>query len=142
MHALELNYTWDLIPKLAGTSIIGCRWVLTVKQNPDGIVDRLKARLVAKGFTQTYGLDYTETLSPVAKLNSIRIIISLAANLDWPLHQLNVKNAFLHGDLTETVYMAQPPGFESKGDVCVISRNLSMASNNLHVLGLTNSVRQ
>ena len=95
MHALELNYTWDLIPKPAGTSIIGCRWVFTVKQNPDSTVDRLKACLVAKGFTQTYGLDYTETFSPVAKLNSIHIIISLAANLDWPLHQLDVKNAFL-----------------------------------------------
>uniref|UniRef100_A0A2N9IA04 Integrase catalytic domain-containing protein n=1 Tax=Fagus sylvatica TaxID=28930 RepID=A0A2N9IA04_FAGSY len=118
MHALELNHTWDLIPKPAGTSIVGCRWVFTVKQNPDGTVDRLKARLVAKGFTQTYGLDYTKTFSPVAKLNSIRIIISLAANLDWPLHQLDVKNAFLHGDLTETVYMTQPPGFESKGE-CV-----------------------
>uniref|UniRef100_A0A2N9FPR9 Integrase catalytic domain-containing protein n=1 Tax=Fagus sylvatica TaxID=28930 RepID=A0A2N9FPR9_FAGSY len=89
MHALELNHTWDLIPKPAGTSIVGCRWVFTVKQNPDGTVDRLKARLVAKGFTQTYGLDYTETFSPVAKLNSIRIIISLATNLDWPFHQLD-----------------------------------------------------
>jgi hypothetical protein len=57
MHALELNHTWDLIPKPTGTSIVGCRWVFTVKQNLDGTVDRLKARLVAKGFTQTYGLD-------------------------------------------------------------------------------------
>uniref|UniRef100_A0A2N9E4Z4 Integrase catalytic domain-containing protein n=1 Tax=Fagus sylvatica TaxID=28930 RepID=A0A2N9E4Z4_FAGSY len=125
MHALELNHTWDLIPKPAGTSIVGCRWVFTVKQNPDGTVDRLKARLVTKGFTQTYGLDYTETFSPVAKLNSIRIIISLAANLDWPLHQLDVKNAFLHGDLTETVYMTQPPGFESKGEcVCHLKKSI------------------
>jgi transposase InsO family protein len=125
MHALELNHTWDLIPNPAGTSIVGCRWVFTVKQNPDGTVDRLKARLVAKGFTQTYGLDYTETFSPVAKLNSIRIIISLAANLDWPLHQLDVKNAFLHGDLTETVYMTQPPGFESKGEcVCHLKKSI------------------
>jgi hypothetical protein len=78
---------------------------------------------VAKGFTQTYGLDYTETFSHVAKLNSIRIITSLAANLDWPLHQLDVKNAFLHGDLNETVYMAQPPGFESKGEyVCHLNK--------------------
>uniref|UniRef100_A0A2N9F6X6 Integrase catalytic domain-containing protein n=1 Tax=Fagus sylvatica TaxID=28930 RepID=A0A2N9F6X6_FAGSY len=86
------------------TSIVGCRWVFTVKQNPDGTVDRLKARLVAKGFTQTYGLDYTETFSPVAKLNSIRIIISLAANLDWPLHQLDVKNAFLHVQADHSVF--------------------------------------
>ena len=125
MHALDLNHTWDLVHKPAGTSIVGCRWVFTVKQNPDGTVNRLKARLVAKGFTQTYGLDYTETFSPVAKLNSIRIIISLAANLDWPLHQLDVKNAFLHGDLTETVYMAQPPGFESKGEyVCHLKKSI------------------
>jgi hypothetical protein len=102
---MQLNHTWDLIPKPAGTSIVGCSWVFTIKQNPDSTVDRLKARLIAKSFTQTYGLDYTETFSPVAKLNSIRIIISLVANLDWPLHQLDVKNAFLHGDLTETVYM-------------------------------------
>ncbi len=76
----------------------------------------------------------TPRLSLVAKLNSILIIISLVANLDWPLHQLDVKNAFLHGDLNETVYMAQPPWFESKGE-CVILRNLSMALNNLHVFG-------
>ena len=125
MHALELNHIWDLIPKPTRTSIVGCRWVLTVKHNLDGTVDRLKARLVAKGFTQTYGLDYTETFSPVAKLNSICIIPSLAANFDWPLHQLNIKNAFLHGDLTETVYMAQPPGFETKGEcVCHLKKSI------------------
>jgi hypothetical protein len=125
MRALSLNHTWDLVPKPSGAHIVGCRWVFTIKHNPDGTVDRLKARLVAKGFTQTYGLDYTETFSPVAKLNSVRIVISLAANLNWPLHQLDVKNAFLHGDLSETVYMAQPPGFESKGEsVCHLRKSL------------------
>uniref|UniRef100_A0A2N9IHL0 Reverse transcriptase Ty1/copia-type domain-containing protein n=1 Tax=Fagus sylvatica TaxID=28930 RepID=A0A2N9IHL0_FAGSY len=125
MHVLELNHTWDLIPKPARTSIVGCCWVFTVKQNPDSIVDCLKACLVAKGFTQTYGLDYTKTFSPVAKLNSIRIIISLAANLDWLLHQLDVKNVFLHGDLIETVYMAQPPVFEPKGEcVCHLKKSI------------------
>uniref|UniRef100_A0A5B6ZV70 Integrase catalytic domain-containing protein n=1 Tax=Davidia involucrata TaxID=16924 RepID=A0A5B6ZV70_DAVIN len=125
MHALNLNHTWDLVQPPDGAQIVGCRWVFTVKQNPDGTIDRLKARLVAKGFTQTYGIDYTETFSPVAKLNSVRIIISLAANLDWPLHQLDVKNAFLHGDLAETVYMAQPPGFESKGEcVCHLRKSI------------------
>jgi hypothetical protein len=80
---------------------------------------------VAKGFTQTYGLDYIESFSPVTKLNSICIIISLAANLDWLLHQLDVKNAFLHGDLTEAIYMAQSPGFESKGEcVCHLKKSI------------------
>jgi transposase InsO family protein len=125
MRALDMNHTWTLVPPPSGAHIVGCRWVFTVKHNPDGTVERLKARLVAKGFTQTYGLDYTETFSPVAKLNSIRIIISLAANLAWPLHQLDVKNAFLHGDLSETVYMAQPPGFESKGEsVCHLHKSI------------------
>ena len=109
--------------------------MFTVKHNPNCTLDRLKARLVAKGFTQTYELDYTETFSPVAKLNSVRVVISLAANLDWLLNQLAIKNAFLHGDLSETVYMAQPPGFEFKGSLCVVFANLSMASNNLPRLG-------
>lgn len=96
-----------------------------LKQNPDGSISRLKAPLVAKGFTQTYGVDYTETFSLVAKLSSVHVIISLAANLDWPLHQLDVKNAFLHGDLHENVYMAQPPGFESKGEsVCHFKKSI------------------
>lgn len=66
---------------------------------------------MAKGYSQTYGIDYEETFSPVAKLNTVRILLSLAANLDWPLHQFNVKNAFLHGDLKEKVYMDIPPGY-------------------------------
>ena len=82
---------------------IGCRWVYTVKLKADGSLDRYKARLVAKGYIQKYGIDYQETFAPVAKLNTIRILISITANRDWPLQQFDVKNAFLNGDLEEEV---------------------------------------
>ncbi|KAK4404691.1 Vacuolar protein sorting-associated protein 52 A [Sesamum angolense] len=82
----------------------------------DGTLERYKARLVAKGFTQTYGVDYFETFSPVARLNSIRVLFSLAVNLSWPMYQMDIKNAFLYGDLNETVYMEQPPGYVAQGE--------------------------
>ena len=74
-----------------------------MKYRPDGSVDRYKARLVAKRYTQTYGMDYFETFLPVARLNSIRILFFVAVNMEWPLFQLDVKNAFLYGDLKEQV---------------------------------------
>ena len=94
-----------------GKKPVGCKWIFTVKYKADGTVERYKARLVAKGFTQTYGIDYTETFAPVAKLNTIRVLLSLAANLDWPLHQFDIKNPFLNGELEEEVFMMLPLGF-------------------------------
>ena len=92
-----------------------------MKQTLEGKVDRYKARLVAKGYTQTYDIDYEETFVPVAKINTIQTLISCAANLDWRLFQLDVKNTFLRGDLQEEVYMEIPLRFsstETAGKVC------------------------
>ena len=93
---------------------MGCKWVFTVKCKPDGSIERYKARLVAKGFTQTYGIYYQETFAPMAKINSIWILLSLTVHFNWPLHQLDVKNAFLDGNLEEEVFMDLPPSFKEK----------------------------
>ena len=111
MKALQENNTWPLVPLPEGKKTVGCKWVFTIKHKADGFVERYKVKLVAKGFTQTYEINYQETSSPVAKLNTIRVLISLVANLDWSLHQFDVKNIFLHGDFEEKVYMDIPPGF-------------------------------
>ncbi|RVX18354.1 Retrovirus-related Pol polyprotein from transposon RE1 [Vitis vinifera] len=95
---------------------VGCRWVYTVKVGPDGQVDRLKAHLVAKGYTQVYGSDYGDTCSPVAKIASVHLLLSMVAMRSWPLYQLDIKNVFLHGDLAKEVFMEQPPGFVAQGE--------------------------
>ncbi|XP_057991842.1 retrovirus-related Pol polyprotein from transposon TNT 1-94 isoform X2 [Hevea brasiliensis] len=122
MEALDGNGTWELLPLPTGKKAIGCKWVFTVKVNPDDFVTRRKARLVAKGYAQTYGVDYSDTFSSVAKLTSIRLFISLAATYDRLLHQLDIKNAFLHGYLQEEVYMEQPPGFVAQGELGKVCR--------------------
>ena len=99
MTTLHDNGTSQLVHLPSDNSVVSCRWIFTVKYNPDGSVERYKARLVAKGYTQTYDVDDAETYSPIANIASVRILISLAANLGYPMFQLDVKNAFLHGDL-------------------------------------------
>ncbi|KAL4310771.1 hypothetical protein GQ457_01G023480 [Hibiscus cannabinus] len=113
IEALEKHNTWELVKLPEGKKNIGCKWVFTVKYKFDGSLERYKTRLVTKGYSQTYGTYYLEMFAPVAKMNTMRVLFSIAANQGWRLQQFNVKNAFLHGDLEEEVYMDTPPGFNS-----------------------------
>jgi hypothetical protein len=125
--ALQRQHTWQLVPPSSDQNVVGYRWVYKIKRNSDGSVSRYKARLVAKGFHQQAGVDFAETFSPVVKPPTVRIILSLAAQNQWSLRQLDVSNAFLHGLLKETVFMAQPLGFVDSSlpsHVCHLHKSL------------------
>ena len=125
LRALQDNFTWDVVPCPSTIKPIGCKWVYSIKLRSDGNLDRYKARLVALGNKQEYRVDHEETFASVVKMTTVRTILSIAASQGWPLHQMDVKNAFLHGDLKEEIYMALPPGFSSSSsDVCKLKRSL------------------
>ncbi|GJR41372.1 retrovirus-related pol polyprotein from transposon RE1 [Tanacetum coccineum] len=127
MSALKQNHTWDLVPHPSRTNVVGSKWVFRTKFYANSSIDKYKARLVAQGFTQVPGIDYSTTFSPVVKASTVRIILSISVLNKWPLHQLDVKNAFLHGKLTDTVYMEQPPGFvdsQLPNHVCRLNKAL------------------
>ena len=101
---------------------IGCRWVYKVKYHTDGSVNRYKAQLVAKGYAQKHGIDYDETFALVAKMTIIRVFLAVVAAKGWHLHQMDVKNVFVQGELEEHVYMVQSPGFHSETNTSVVCR--------------------
>ncbi|GJY16906.1 retrovirus-related pol polyprotein from transposon TNT 1-94 [Tanacetum coccineum] len=105
------NDVWELVPNPMDMTIIGTKWVFRNKLDENGVVSRNKARLVAQGYNQQEGIDYDETYAPVARLESIRILLAYACTLDFKLFQMDVKSAFLNGFINEEVYVAQPPGF-------------------------------
>lgn len=112
--ALERNDTWTICSLPPGKHAIGCKWVYKLKFNADGTLERYKARLVAKGYTQEEGIDFAETFSPVAKMTTVKTLLSVSATTRWSLHQLDISNAFLNGDLEEEIYMTLPPGYTPK----------------------------
>ena len=113
--SIEKNETWELVDLPLGAKLIGLKWVFKIKRNADGSISKFKARLVAKGYVQRHGVDYDEVFTPVARIETIRLIISLAACEGWEIHHLDVKTAFLHGELKEEVFVYQPEGFQVVG---------------------------
>jgi hypothetical protein len=116
LDSIKANKTFTLVPLPAGRQAIGSKWVYKVKRHVDGSIDRFKARLVAKGYAQLYGIDFTETFAPVVRFSSLRAILAIAAAADYEVHQMDVKTAFLNGDLDEDIYMQQPDGYRAADD--------------------------
>ena len=127
IDALHHNNTWSLVPRHYSMNILGCKWVFRLKYNPDGSVERYKARLVTKGYNQQAGVDYFDTFSSIVKPTTIRLVLALAVSRGWPLRQLDISNAFLHGDVREDVYMLQSTGFKDPARpsyICKLHKSL------------------
>ena len=127
LKSMDDNEVWELVELPNEKKRVGCKWVFKTKRDSKGNIERHKARLVAKGYTQKDGIDYKETFSPVSKKDSLRIIMVIVAHYDLELHQMDVKTAFLNGDLEEEVYMDQPEGFTTPGKenlVCKLKKSI------------------
>ena len=122
-QVLRRNCTWTHVPCPPNANVVDCKWVYRIKRRADGSIERYKARLVAKGFHQEEGVDFHDTVSPVVKPSTIKLVLSYAVTKGWDLNQLDVNNAFLNGDLTEVVYMSQPPGFIDKSHPHFVCRS-------------------
>ena len=126
MDSMYTNQVWTLVDPPEGIKPIGCKWIFKKKTDMEGNVITYKSRLVAKGYRKKQGVDYDETFSVVAMLKSIRILLAIAAHYDYEIWQMDVKTAFLNGNLTEEVYMTQPEGFTSGSGskVCKLQRSI------------------
>ena len=121
------NDVWEVVPRLEGKSVVTSKWLYKIEYVADGSIEKYKARFVARGFSQVEGVDYDETFALVARYTSIRSIISIAAEMGWQIHQMDVKTAFLNGIIQEEVYIEQPQGFEMHGresHVCKLKKAL------------------
>ncbi|KAL0312604.1 UNVERIFIED_CONTAM: Retrovirus-related Pol polyprotein from transposon RE1 [Sesamum radiatum] len=123
---IEKNDTWELAERPKDKEVIGVKWIYKTKLNADGSIQKHKARLVAKGYSQLPGIDYTETFAPVARLDTIRALVAIAANKKWKIYQMDVKSAFLNGYIDEEIYVEQPQGFVAKDDLIYTGNNEKM----------------
>eukprot|EP00253_Pinus_taeda_P033312 PITA_33312 len=127
INAIERNKTWDLVELPKGKEVIGVKWVYKTKSNAEGKIERHKERLIVKGYKQQYGRDYEEIFAPVARMETVRAVLSIAAQNKWKVYQMDVKSAFLNGVLMEEVYNEQPVGYEKKRQehkVCRLKKTL------------------
>ncbi|KAL4388514.1 hypothetical protein GQ457_09G023930 [Hibiscus cannabinus] len=115
LNMIEKNQTWELVDRPNHKKAIGVKWVYRTKLNPGGSVHKYKARLVVKGYAQMFGVDFSETFSPVARMDTVRLLLALAAKKGWLVHQMDVKSAFLNGYLKEEIFIEQPQGFIVQG---------------------------
>lgn len=111
MTSIEENNTWELVDPPLHQCPNGPKWVYKIKKDASGIITKHKAWLIAKGYVQRQGIDYGEAFAPVARLESVQLLLALVANEGWPIHHMDVRSAFLNGELREQVYVAQPPDF-------------------------------
>jgi hypothetical protein len=115
LNSIKKNQTWELVNLSDKKKKIDVKWVYKVKLNPDGQVSKHKVRLVARGFLHKHGIDYNEVFSPIARIESVGLMIAITCKSEWSLYHLDVMSAFLNGPLEELVFVSQPPGFEIAG---------------------------